>query len=441
MTLKIGIFFILTILIPTSFLAYLGLSAVRSEKVIIERNMRQKYEAMAGIVDEEIRTMLSQASEKLLGNQQYWESVLLKGAGVFKDEVVLFDRQGRPVGQGAGHELANAAYVKAVQGLPYFIAVFEQHPFLIRTLEAKQQNLTYYISIIIFSAFSILGGSIFTLSALSREWRQAKLKSEFASHLSHDLRRPLTSIRMFSEMLKNNDVPSEDKKKEYYGIISDESEKLTHLANNILDFSRIEEGRRRYNMQEEDITRIVRETVERFKVYTINEARSVSLNIEQPSLGGEQGKAGVKNAFPTVKVDAGAISQALMNLLTNADKYSPPDKAIYVNVTWTAGTGLKHGPARSAAGAGFKPALAMGMKRRKGHVVIEVIDEGEGISKEDQKRIFDKFYRAERKDLAQVEGSGLGLALVKHMALAHGGRVVVKSEVGKGSKFAIILPA
>jgi len=407
---KIGFFFILTILIPTFLLAYFGLLAVRSEKEIVEKNMQQKYGAMADIVENEIKNILSQAPEEMLSNQPFWESMLLKGADIFKNEVFLFDQEGIPLG-GQTQQLANAAYIRRAKNLPYIVAVYELHPHLQEMLEVKEKNLASYISIIIFSAFSILGGSIVTLSALAREWRQAKLKSEFASHLSHDLRRPLTSIRMFSEMLKNGDVPTEEKKKEYYSIISVESDKLTHLANNILDFSRIEEGRRKYNIQSEDITRIVVETVERFKVYTINETRNVTLDIDSVSSEEKQETDSKKNNYPMVNIDAGTISQALLNLLTNADKYSPSESQIIVNV-----------------------------RNKKRQVAIEVIDQGEGIPREEQGKIFQKFYRASRNEVSEIEGSGLGLALVKYTAEAHGGRVEVESEIGKGSKFSILLP-
>jgi len=407
---KIAFFFILTILIPTSLLAYFGLLSVRNEKVIVEKGMRQKYEAMAGIIEEEIRTGLSETPEALLGDPDHWKSVLLKGADVFKDEVFLFDLAGHPL-DNSQRELAQAGYARKAHNLPYIIAVYERHPNLLKNLEEKQEGLAFYISIIIFSVFSILGGSIFTLSALSREWRQARLKSEFTAHLSHDLKRPLTSIRMFSEMLKNDHVPSEEKKKEYYDIISEESDKLTNLANNILDFSRIEEGRRKYNIRDEDITRIVRETVERFKVYTAREAKNIKLTMDSPPSEADSKKNGGRPGYPVVRLDAGAISQALMNLLTNADKYSPGDGTIVVQV-----------------------------RNEKKHVVIDVGDQGEGISKAAQKKIFEKFYRALRKDVAEVEGSGLGLALVKYTAEAHGGKVKVDSQEGGGSIFSITLP-
>ena len=410
MRIKIAVFFILTILIPTALLAHFGLLSVRNEKEIVERSMRQKYAAMAAIVEEEIKAELSQAPAHVLGDPQQWNAILLNSAGMFKDEVVLFDRRGAVLGGKSGKAIGDAVFTRPLRGLPYTIGVYEKYPALLANLEAKKKGLVFYISIIIFSVFSILGGSIFTLSALANEWRQARLKGEFASHLSHDLRRPLTSIRMFSEMLKNGDVPNEDKRKEYYGIISEESDKLTLLANNILDFSRIESGRRKYNIKEEDITRIVREAVERFKVYTIKEGRSIALFVDPADEGWEKREKG-EGGYPIVKVDAGAIAQAIMNLLTNADKYSPADKQIKVN-----------------------------LKRAKKTVAIEVIDRGEGIPQEEIKRIFQKFYRVPRKDVASVEGSGLGLALVKYTVEAHGGHVEVESKKGRGSTFRIILP-
>ena len=260
----------------------------------------------------------------------------------------------------------------------------------------RKKVLSLYIAIIIFSAFSILGGSFFTLSALSRQWRMAELKSEFVAALSHDLRRPLTSIRMFSEMLKEGLVTTEDKKNEYYNIISNESEQLTDLANNILDFSRIERGRKKYSFEYGDISRLAAETVENFKAHMYPSGGRIALNMDAN--------------LPGFKMDAYAISQALTNLLSNAMKYSPPDGEITVNV----------------------------VKRQAG-VAIEVIDNGIGIPKKEHRKIFEKFYRASQQD-TNVEGTGLGLTLVKCAVEAHGGRVELDSAPGRGSKFTLVLP-
>ena len=413
MNIKITSIFFLAIFIPTSLLAYFGVLAVRSEKDIVEKNMVQKYRAMADIVEGQIKQALSQASHEELADTSYWESLLVAQAAIFKDEVAIFTkndrpaphrtvpgeaRQWRPLNPGSA-SLSQAVFSRPLQRLPYIIAVYERYPMILEQLEARRQGLALYIGLITFSAFSILIGSFYTLSALAREWRFAQLKSEFVAHLSHDLRRPLTSIQMFSEMLKEGHVPSEEKKQEYYNIIANESDKLTHLANNILDFSRIERKRIRYNFEQADIANIVRDTVDRFKTYMLDDKRSVTLEMDP---------------CPPVKVDVHTMTQAVMNLLTNAAKYSPPGTPIEVKV-----------------GAGLKPART---------VVIDVIDHGYGVPVSEQKKIFRKFYRVSKPYVAQIEGSGLGLTLVQYTAEAHGGKVRVESEEGKGSKFSIILP-
>ena len=408
MNLKIISIFFLAIFIPTSLLAYFGILAVRSEKDVVERNMVQKYKAMADIVEGQIKQALSQASHEELADTSYWESLLVAQAAIFKDEVAIFSppkarlaiggQNGRPLGT-ATAPLSEAIFSRPLARLPYIIAVYERYPLILEQLEQRRQGLILYIGLIVFSAVSILAGSFYALSALSREWRFAQLKSEFVAHLSHDLRRPLTSIQMFSEMLKEGRIPSEEKKQEYYNIISKESDKLTHLANNILDFSRIERKRIRYNFEQADITNIVRDTVDRFKTYMLDDKRSVTLEMDP---------------CPPVKVDVHTITQAVMNLLTNAAKYSPPGTPIEVKV-----------------GAGLKPART---------VVIDVIDHGYGVPASEHKKIFRKFYRVSKPYVAQIEGSGLGLTLVQYTAEAHGGKVLVESEEGRGSKFSIVLP-
>jgi signal transduction histidine kinase len=405
MRLKILAIFIVSILTPTALLAYFGLRAVRGEKAIIEENIKERYEGMADIVESEIKTSLSNMPEELAGNTKYTESVMLGEAAIFRDQVKIFDRDERDISGSARSFTADVkkkekekpALMRPLKGLPYTIAVYERHPLLLLKLEQKKKGLSFYMALIVFSALVILCGGFFTLSALSREWHSAELKSEFVSHLSHDLRRPLTSIRMFSEMLKEGRLPNEKKKQHYYNIITDESERLTHLANNILDFSRIERGRKKYNIKSEDVTRVARDTVNHFKAHMEDGERRITLNIAE--------------GIPEVRIDPDAISQALMNLLTNAVKFSPAEQEITVNLV-----------------------------RGKNEVTFEVIDRGIGISPSERKRIFDKFYRASKREIAQTDGSGLGLTLVKYIAQAHKGRVEVESEEGKGSKFSLVLP-
>lgn len=396
MRIKVVLIFILSVLTPTALLAYFGLHAVRSEKAIVETNIRRVYESMADVVEDEIKSALYGLPESSLRNKPKIESLMVDRASMFNYQVKIFDDTGRPLGGSPSKDLGAPVLRKDLKGMPYIIAVYEKYPAVIKGFEERRHDLSSYIAIIIFSALVLLGGSFFTLGVLSREWRLTELKSEFVSTLSHDLRRPLTSIRMFSEMLKNNSVPSEEKKREYYNIISSQSEQLTNLANNILDFSRIERGRKKYEFKDEDIAKVVSSTVEHFKSYMAHEPCSVSLSIDKD--------------IPPLRIDADSISQAITNLLTNAFNYSPDDKKIRVNV----------------------------VKRAK-DVAIEVIDNGVGIPLKDQKRIFRRFYRVNQKDL-NVEGSGLGLTLVKHAADAHRGKVAVESKEGQGSKFSIILP-
>jgi len=395
---KIVLIFVISIFIPTALLAYFGLGAVRSEKSIVEKNMRAKYRMMADIVASEIKEALERVPPAFKENKKAMELVLLKEASIFRGEALIFDSEGKQLGSGSKKEISDSVFRKPLKDIPYTVAVYERYPLpVLKKLEERKKLLSLYMALIGFSAFFILGASFFTIWALSREWRLAELKSEFVADFSHELRRPLTSIRMFSEMLKDGRVPDEEKKGRYYGIITGESERLAHLANNILDFSRIERGRKIYDFKHGDITVVVRETVERFKAYLVEKTRPVILNMERD--------------IPGLKMDAHSISEALLNLLTNAAKYSPADKEITINL----------------AGSGK-------------NVVIEVMDRGIGIPPKEKKRIFNKFYRTSQKKVTETEGTGLGLALVRYIIQAHRGYVKVESEQGKGSKFSLVIP-
>lgn len=396
MHLKIILIFILSVLIPTALLAHFGLQAVRSEKLIVETNIRRVYESMADVVLDEIKTALYGLSDKFLNDKEKVEALLINQAAMFNYQVKIFDERGNPLGGELDKGLGAPVLRKDIKSVPYVIAVYEKYPVLIKGLEERKNSLSSYMMVIIFSTLFVLVGSIFTLNALSREWRLTQLKSEFVSSLSHDLRRPLTSIRMFSEMLNSDMVPSEEKKREYYRIISGESEQLTNLANNILDFSRIESGKKRYEFRDEDVGELVKRAVERFNSYMSHESCNVMLNMAE--------------GLPPMRVDPESISQAVTNLLTNAFKYSPFDKEIKVNVV-----------------------------KLPGEVAIEVIDKGMGIPHNEQKKIFRKFYRVTQKH-GSLEGAGLGLALVKYAAEAHHGKVLVESREGLGSKFTLVLP-
>jgi len=243
----------------------------------------------------------------------------------------------------------------------------------------------------------LLAGLYLAYSNVRREIHLSRLKSDFVANVSHELKTPLALIRLFAETLELGRVPGEEKAMQYYRIINKESQRLTQLINNILDFSRIEAGRKQYRFVPTDLSRIVREVVEAYR-FPI-EQQGFTLEVE------------VAEDLPEVEIDPEAIEQALLNLVNNAIKYSSDQKYVRLVV------------------------------RRDGErILIAVRDKGIGVAKADQKRIFEKFYRAENTLVHTTKGSGLGLALVQHIMEAHGGSVELESAPGVGSTFTLVLP-
>ena len=254
-------------------------------------------------------------------------------------------------------------------------------------------------SMLILGALSVLmiGGLVLTFRSVNKQVALARLKSDFVSNVSHELRTPLALIRLCAETLELGRITTQEKKLEYYSIIRKESERLTALINNILDFSRIEAGRKEYDFRETDIAELVRNTLDSYRY-----------QIEQQGFALEEQ---IDPGIPPVRVDREAIARALVNLVNNALKYSDHDKFLGVKL-YRANSVLK----------------------------LEVVDRGIGIDRHEQARIFEKFYRTCDPLVHNTKGSGLGLSLVQHITQAHGGDVEVESTPGRGSKFTMILP-
>ena len=265
------------------------------------------------------------------------------------------------------------------------------------TLEALGEHWVHTSFLILGGLSFLLAGGIFlTYRNVSKEMALARLKSDFVSNVSHELRTPLALIRLYAETLELGRLTGPSKHQEYYSIIRKESERLTALINNILDFSRIEAGRKEYDFRETDMCELVRNTLESYRY-----------QIEQNGFTFEEKIAEV----PPLNVDREAMARSLVNLVNNALKYSQDRKHIRVN-----------------------------LYREDGTVKLEVVDQGIGIPANEQHRIFEKFYRVGDPLVHNTKGSGLGLSLVQHIARAHGGDVMVESTPGAGSKFTITLP-
>jgi two-component system phosphate regulon sensor histidine kinase PhoR len=242
----------------------------------------------------------------------------------------------------------------------------------------------------------ILFAVILLLRVIWRETELARLKSDFVDNVSHDLRTPLGLIRMFAETLEMGRLAADEKKQEYYRTLVREASRLTRLVNNLLDFSRIEAGRKEYEQKTVLLPTLIKDALDSYRFHL--QQRGFVL-VEQ-----------IEPVMPPVTADAEAVTQAFLNLLDNAGKYSAQEKHITV-----------------------------ALRREDEWAVVEVTDRGIGIAAKHLDKIFGKFYRVQTVG-QETRGAGIGLALVQHVMQAHHGRVEVKSEPGHGSSFFLKFP-
>ncbi len=243
----------------------------------------------------------------------------------------------------------------------------------------------------------ILAGLGFLGYAIRRERRLNELKSEFISNVSHELKTPLSIISMFGEMLAEGRTKSPEQAHEYAEIIWRESVRLGRLIDNVLDFAKMERGMGVYEFAETDLGEVV--------------DRAIELSGRRVQTASMQLSDDIERDLPPVQLDANAFTLAILNLIDNAIKYAADGKKIEVS-----------------------------LKRVGEQLVLGVRDWGPGIDPEEHERIFERFYRAKDVRLKPIRGSGIGLALVQHIAHAHGGEATVSSAPGKGSTFSISVP-
>lgn len=278
---------------------------------------------------------------------------------------------------------------------PWQVSISQLYP----NASEKQFNLrrNIYILVVVVVMALLFFGGFMAIKSTAKELELARLKSEFVSTVSHEFRTPLMSIRYLSEMLDSGRVKGEDKKSIYYGKISKESERLSRLIENMLDFSKIEAGMKKYLFEELSVADLVNDVIQRFEEYAADKHVTLKCEISDP--------------LPNIHADREGIFRALFNLLDNAVKYSGKDPLISFRA------------------------------RLDGEVVLlEVQDRGCGISKDEQNKVFEKFYRSVDPVQKSIEGSGIGLTLVDHIVKAHGGEVVLKSDLGKGTRVTLKLP-
>lgn len=244
----------------------------------------------------------------------------------------------------------------------------------------------------------VAAGVIIVVVAAERERRLAALKSEFVANVSHELKTPLSLVRMFSELLATGRIQDDAKRQQYLSIIMRESERLSALIENVLDFARVERGKAAYNFEEADLGAVVTRAIDVYRYRVEREGMALHLQVE-PDL-------------PRTVLDERSLELALVNLMDNAIKYAKDGGRIDVSVR------------------------SRGMRTLE----IRLTDHGPGIAKEEQRRIFERFVRGKGARERQVRGSGIGLALVQHIAKSHGGQAWVESELGNGAAFLITLP-
>lgn len=282
-----------------------------------------------------------------------------------------------------------------INATPWLLQIWPSRPEAIYADIRQRQTLS--LAMLGFIALLLVFGSYITARIMKRELEIARLRADFVSTVSHEFRSPLTGIRHLGEMLLDGRVTDTGKQRSYFKMIVQESDRLARLVENILDFSRMEEGRREYRFEPLSPSPWLQKLVAEFDAEIAENGATV--------------EATIPDGLPPISADKEALGSAVRNLLDNAIKYSPGAQTVWLE------------------------ALAEGAELK-----IAIRDKGVGISESDQKHIFDRFYRVDGEISKRIKGAGLGLSLVKHIVLAHGGTVECQSQVGEGSIFTIKLP-
>ena len=306
----------------------------------------------------------------------------------------LLDEEGRVV---AGRKGVGDAVVRMAteSQLPWSLYVAGSQGPGDRTMTARQRLMLLGLATVV---VFLIAGTYFVGRAIRREIAVSRLQSDFVATVSHEFRSPLTAMRQLSELLALGRVSDEERRQKYYDTLVSETRRLQALVETLLNFGKMEEGARQYRFEQIDTGELVEGVVAEFTPQLASSGRRIELRHPPTSC--------------PIEADAEALALAVRNLIDNALKYSPDQSA--VSVEWSC---------------------------ENGAIAIRVRDRGMGIPATEQPLIFQKFVRGRAAIAANVKGTGVGLAMVRHVVRAHGGEVRVASAPGEGSTFTILLPA
>lgn len=300
---------------------------------------------------------------------------------------------------------------------PFEVQAWLAHPDVL--YDRQRQRTMIFGSLVGVATLTVVIGWLVAWRAFARQLRLNEMKSNFVSSVSHELRAPIASVRLMAEELADIWPPEREKSRTYHRYISQECQRLSGLIENVLDFSRIERGRKQYDFAPTDLTRLMRETVQTMTPYASE--REVSIQCD------------LNGAEVTIQADGSAIQQALVNLIDNAIKHSPTNGSVSVGLQESAEAAQCAAASSQTSGSPITSPCSL--------VTLSVCDQGPGIPAEERERIFDAFFRRGSEFRRETQGVGLGLAIVKHVVEAHRGRVWMDSSENGGSRFVMELPS
>jgi signal transduction histidine kinase len=293
---------------------------------------------------------------------------------------------------------------------------------------AQRHRIWLFGGLVLAAAFTATVGFLAAWRSFHRQLRLSEMKSNFVSSVSHEIRAPIASVRLMAESLERGKVAEAAKQHEYFRFIVQECRRLSSLIENVLDVSRIEQGRKQYEFDSTDLMGLTEKTVRLMETYAAE--REIKFQLLLPETHHLNGPL-------QTLADGKALQQALINLIDNAIKHSPKHATILVGLELSDG---KEIPLQQPGTGGAEIETVAVPQPRTRTIRLWVEDHGEGIPAAEHEKIFERFYRRGSELRRETQGVGIGLSIVKHVVEAHGGRVLVRSVVGQGSRFTIELP-